>query len=430
MKTYRHRWIPLAVAFSLSSAAFADVAVLKNDRGELAFGGMGQLLGFGQIVDDPVKNNDRVYLFLKEARLRASGRYDDFRFHLELAVGGEDTIVAPTPGVSLGLLDFSADLPLRMLSNAYVKVGQFKVPYGRERLAYSGYFQFADRSVQDLGFKVGRDVGATVNLRPGHFTLIGGVFTAGGRDIPATRYLPEKLGIPLFVVRAGIGNLDEDPYELHQNDLDVKTLKSAFFVNGLYTKDSAIGHSTALNVKLADKSVLLDNTWNPYIGQAPLQQGIWWQYGADAAVRSPIASGRGTFSGEAEFNYGGYSNSYGSLHMLGGRAQGGVYFKPIEVAIRYSFLLPQGNFSNGGFPITVNRAIQEVTPAVTYYIHGHQMKVVADLPVLINVPLFNETGVGTYVGTELPAEAAVLARGGNVTRRTVVEGRLMFQVLF
>ena len=421
--------VGLLVGLCLASAVNAEVPVVQYSHGTLDFGGMIQLLGFGQRVDDPYKNNERVYLFLKEARLRASGNYDDFRFHLEIALGGEDTVAAPNPGVTLGLLDFSADIPLHALGKTYLKVGQFKVPYGRERLAYSGYSQFVDRSVQDLGFKVGRDVGVTLNLCPGPFTVVAGIFTGGGRDIPPEHYLPQNLGVPLLVARAGIGSVDDDPYELHQNELDARKVKSAFFVNGLYTKDSAVGHSTALNVKLADKSVLLDSTWNPYIGKAPLQQGTWWQYGGDAAVRVPL--GAFIFSGEAELNYGGYSNDKGSLHMFGGRAQGGVLLNRLELALRYSFLLPTGNYSNSGTAIMGDRPIHEVTPAVTYYFHGHNLKLVADLPLLFNAPLFNEKGVGSYVGTELPAEAALLAKAGNsVTHSTVIEGRLMFQALF
>lgn len=92
-------------------------------------------------------------------------------------------------------------------------------------------------------------------------------------------------------------------------------------MNALYTKDSLIGHSTVLNVKLADKSLLLDGDWNPYIGRAPLQQGTWWQAGADAAGRMPCRAV--DLSGEAAFDFGQYSNTYGSVQMWGVRAQGG-----------------------------------------------------------------------------------------------------------
>ena len=59
------------------------------------------------------------------------------------------------------------------------------------------------------------------------------------------------------MARVGIGDLDDDAYAL-KNDLDPKTSKAAFFVNGLYTKDSLIGHSTVLNIRATDKNLLID----------------------------------------------------------------------------------------------------------------------------------------------------------------------------
>ena len=257
-----------------------------------------------------------------------------------MGLGGEDAVVATT-GVSLSLLDFAFDIPLSFSGNrtTYLKVGQFKVPYGREQLTYEGNFQFADRSINNLGFVVGRDVGAAVVSHPGMFTLIGGLFTGGGRDVPGNHYLPEKLGIPLFVARAGIGNLDGDPFYLEQDDHHLdgpidRSPKGAVFVNALYTKDSLIGHSTVLNVKLADKSLLLDSDWNPYIAEAPFSQGTWWQAGGDAAGRLSLR--QIDFSGEAAFDFGKYSNGYGSVQMWGLRAQGGSAI----ARSRWRFVMP------------------------------------------------------------------------------------------
>src|SRR5580698_851485 len=271
----------LGLSAILGSPAFAEIPVAKTDDAELDFGGMIQLLGFAQHLDDPYKNDDRAYLFMNRARLRLSGHYDEVAFHLEMGLGGEDAVVATT-GVSLSLLDFAFDIPLSLSGShtTYLKVGQFKVPYGREQLTYEGNFQFADRSINNLGFIVGRDVGAAVVSHPGLFTLIGGVFTGGGRDVPPDHYLPEKLGVPLFAARVGIGNFEEDPFYLSQDATGFRGLvdrqpRGAFFVNALYTKDTLIGHSTVLNVKLADKSLLLDGNWNPYIGEAPFSQGTW-----------------------------------------------------------------------------------------------------------------------------------------------------------
>jgi phosphate-selective porin O/P len=331
--------------------------------------------------------------------------------------------------VTLGLLDFNVDLPLSFLGkDASIRVGQFKVPYGREALTYSGYSQFMERSIDDLGFRIGRDVGAAVTLKPGPFTLIGGIFTGGGRDVPPDHYLPERLGIPQIVARLGVGNLDEDPYELKNEALTPGT-QAAFFVSGMYTKDSTVGHSSVLNVKLVDKSILLNGNWNPYIGRGPFSQGDWWQVGADAAVHSRL-SRDWAVTAETEVNWASYSNNYGQIHIGGARAQAGVSYKDVELALRYAVLVPDKNFASGGVAVTGSKPMQEITPSATWYIKGQNLKLVGDLPILINTPVFTEKNVGSYVGVELPDETTVLAKGGTVGRQNVLEARLMLQAAF
>src|ERR1700722_7001089 len=193
--------------------AFDDIPVVQSENLELDVGGLAQVLGVGQDVDDPYKAHERAYLFLQTARLRMEGQYRGVGFNFELAMGGEDLVVATT-GVSLSMLDLSFNIPLLGSKTTYLKVGQFKVPYGREQLSYTGNLQLDGPSIENLGFVVGYDVGVAVVSQPGPFTLIGGVFTGGGRDVPGAHYLPEKLGIPLFAGRAGIGNLDGDPFYL------------------------------------------------------------------------------------------------------------------------------------------------------------------------------------------------------------------------
>jgi phosphate-selective porin O/P len=421
----------------LGPRAFGEVAVVSTDNAEIDFGGMIQLLAFAQHLDDPYKDDDRLYLFMNKARLRVSGHYDEVAFYLEMGLGGEASIVAQT-AVSLSLLDFSFDIPLLRGGNTYLKVGQFKVPYGREQLAYEGNLQFADRSIDNLGFVVGRDVGAAVVSHPGWLTAIGGVFTGGGRDVPGNHYLPEKLGIPLFVGRFGVGDLDGDPFLLTQDDHLIqgpvdRRPRGAVFVNALYTKDSSIGHSTVLNVKLADKSLLLDGDWNPYIGEAPLSQGTWWQAGADAAGRVPLRMV--DLSGETAFDFGKYSNSYGSVQMWGVRAQGAVSYRAFELAARYAYLVPDANFAYMSVPLTGSEPIQEITTSATWFIRGQRLKLLADLPIILHDPVFTETGVGSYAATDLPDQATVLATAGvptgsTVARQNVVEARLMLQAQF
>ena len=436
--TKRALVVSLGLSVGLSAAlgpnAFADITVVKTDEAEIALGGMVQMLGFAQHLNDPYKNDDRAYLFMNRARLRMSGRYDDIWFHTELGLGGEDAVVATT-GVSLGLLDFVFDIPLFHSRTTYLKVGQFKVPYGREQLTYEANLQFADRSIDNLGFVVGRDVGVALVSRPGPLTLIGGVFTGGGRDVPPNHYLPERLGVPLLAARAGIGDVDVDPFVLTQDDegaVDHRR-RGAIFVNGLYSRDTLIGHSTVLNVKLADKSLLVDADWNPFIARAPFLQGNWWQAGADAAGRLPLRVV--DLAGEAELDFGRYSNGYGSVQMWGVRAQGGVIIRTFELAVRYAVLGPDSNFAYMTVPITGSQPIQEITPSATWFIRGQRLKLLADLPIIIHDPVFTEANVGSYAATDLPDQSTILATmgmptGNTVARQNVFAARLQLQAQF
>jgi hypothetical protein len=410
--------------------ADVDINLVRTEKVVLDIGGLGQVLGLAQSVEDPSQADLRIYLFLIAARLRFDGNYDRFSFNLQIGLGPED--LSTSSGISLGLLDLVFNISLTDDAKTYLKVGQFLVPYGREELTDPGFQVFGDRSMEYGGFVVGRDVGVAIVSHPGPFTLIGGVFTGGGRNVPADRYLPQQLGFPEIAARIGWGDVDDNPFYLRQVDLHLDRLKYQFAISGLYTRDSTIGHSTILNVKSVDKALLINGTWNPFIGQgapANFSQGDYWQAGADAVVWTPLGD-LWDLSAEAQADFSGYSNSYGSLYTWGARAQAGVVRLPFELALRYDVYGPSSQFSNSGTPITGTQPIQEIEPAVTWYIVGQKLKVIVDAPILINVPVFTEPNVGAYVGTQLPDQANLLGKGGSVARQTVPQAELMFQGQF
>ena len=410
--------------------ADVDFHVLQADAYSLDVGVMAQALGLAQDVNDPVRADGRIYLFLPQARLRMDGSYDRYSFNFQLAMGGAD--LTTSSGVAVGLLDMAANIPLTASAVTYLKVGQFLVPYGREQLTDPGFQDFADVSMESSGFVVGRDVGVAIVSHPGPVSIEGGVFTGGGRDVPPDHYLPQTLGIPEVVLRVGVGDLDENPFYLRESQPQLEGTKYELSVNALYTRDSLLGHSTILNVKQVDKSLLIDSNWNPYIaagGVGNFSQGDYWQAGGDAAVRSALGN-HWVLDAEAQLDFAGYSNGYGSLGIWGARAQAAILRDPLVVALRYDVLEPDANFANGGKTITGSQPIQEIVPSVSWRILGDRLKAIADFPILVNAPVFYEPKVGDYVGTELPDQAAVLAKGGSVARETVPQARLMLQAQF
>jgi hypothetical protein len=410
--------------------------VVKNDKFTLNANGRMQWLAVGQKLDDPFRSDDRMYLFMKQARLRLTGKYNDAKFDVQLAYGGED-VIAASPGVGLGLLDFSFDVPTPFKTR--VKVGQFRVPYGRERLTDSGTLNFGDRSIQSLGFSWNRDVGAALSKKHGKFAGTVGVFTGGGRDVPQ-RYLPEKIGSPMLVTRFGYDDgIDEDIYTVGSREGRPDRTRVAAYFNALYMKDSLIGHSTVLNVRSTDKSLLLNPNWNPFVAQTPFVQGRVWQAGGDVAVRAPL--GAYGVTAEAEANYGTFSNTYGTVTLKSGRVQAGISRGAFDATLRHAVLYPDARMANT-FTVTGSttaqhsplfendRPIREYTPSLTYHYRSN-VAVVADMPIYTNMLVFKENKLGTYVATEHPDQATVVKPGaGTAARERVVEGRLMVQVTF
>src|SRR6185295_17319208 len=131
-------------------------------------------------------------------------------------VGGAEDVNGSNNGLTL--LDYSFDVPIYKTESTWLKVGQFKVPYGRESLNDDGEFQFVEHSINYNGFNLGRDYGATVHTYQGKMAGAFGVFTGGARDVPL-RFIPEKLGVPMLVARLGYNDgLDKDIFTVSQND--------------------------------------------------------------------------------------------------------------------------------------------------------------------------------------------------------------------
>lgn len=429
-----------ALSLGLAGPAGA-LPVLRTDKLSLDVHGRGQMIGVAQIVPDPVRDNARIYLFLKQARLGFKGNYEEVKFETLIAFGGENANGANT---DLGLLDFVADIPVKPLGEGTVlKIGQFRVPYSREGLTDRGYMNWSERSIMTMAAYQGRDYGLGLMKTAGHWTGTLGTWSSGGRDVPQ-RYLPETLGVPMFVARVGYNDgVDEDVYHVAGTDRELKRTTKAAYVNAIYQQDSLIGHSTVLNIRTIDKNLLIDANYNPFINAGPnlangnagtLQRGKLWFLGGDAVVRHPLGGGK-SVEGELEFNWSGYANRYGSLHIASGRAQGAFLVDKWAIGARYAALLMDRgtNFRTAGrqFSPAMGSAIHEITPSITWHYKKHHIKLVADAPVSLNMPVFEEAGVGSFVFSTQPGQITVLSGGRNQVRRhAVVEGRMMFQFMF
>ncbi|HEX4047827.1 MAG TPA: porin [Elusimicrobiota bacterium] len=479
--------VPLALAAEPYNE-FNDrgITVVNNDKLSMDIWGRGQMLGVGEIVPDPVSGagHERVYEFLKQARLGFNGKVNDlFNFQIEMDYGGENQNSSQSSAGSYDLMDFVADVPVRPLGeNTIVKIGQFRVPYGREVLQDEGYQDFGDRSIAALATNHGRDFGVALMGTHENWTGTIGTFPDGGRDI-AQRYLPENMGIPELVTRFGYNDgVDKDIYHVMGTDRNLTRDTKAFFLNGLFETDTRIGHSTALQSHSTDGNLLEDKNFNPYFDRSnqssltanntgicsasTCERGRLWNVGGDAVYRHPISKDQAV-EGEGEVDWGGYNNRYGTLHIASARAQGDYQLGKWEIGARYALLSLDSNsgylsvtgaagvpaneaFShatvsgNGGSNTTtqyttgMGKPIHEITPSITYHFMGQTMKLVADMPIYLDVPLIIAAGDGAYVfpdqGGASPAWDQITAAAGgvgdSVIRRVVVEPRMMFQWQF
>jgi hypothetical protein len=144
-----------------------------------------------------------------------------------------------------------------------------------------------------------------------------------------------------------------------------------------------------------------ERNWNPYIAQAPFSVGALMQAGFDAAVRAPV--GPGALKGEVEADWGRFSNVYGQVSVGTVRAMAGYQWGPLEGDLRYAVVLPSDHFTSKGVSITGKDPFHEITPALTMRFHAPgSPRLTADLPILVNVPVVTEAGLGNYVVAEQP----------------------------
>src|SRR5690242_8481196 len=200
MKNVHRSIAAAALLLSFGARVYGmGIEVVNNDKLNLVIGGRIQLAGYGEYVTDSARSNGRVYLFMKQARLNVHGQVEGIKYDTEW-VGAAEDVNGSNNGLTL--LDFSFDVPIYKTEATWFKIGQFKVPYGREMINDEAQFQFVEHSIDFNGFNLGRDYGAAVHTYKGKLAAVGGVFTGGSRDVPL-RFLPERLGVPMIVGRIG-----------------------------------------------------------------------------------------------------------------------------------------------------------------------------------------------------------------------------------
>lgn len=437
MSSKKFAWgslLAAAVLVGMAAPSYAITTVYKDGDLEIGVGGRMNLMGHGELSHDIERDKTKIYLFQKNSRLEFSAKQGDHLFYSQLALGGEDVMTSNT---NLTLLDMYTKLKTPF---GNVVAGQYKVPFGGEELTDGGNLVFNKRSLLEMGFQMGRDYGIGIQNQFGPVNTMLSVFAGGGRDVPE-RYIPVKMGIPLLVARVGVGELGSDLYSLPEPYMTQGTeggdFKQGLYANAMYTRNTLVGHGSVLSQRKFNNTIMLNQAWNPYLAAAPnSENNEYFAAGVDYSVKS------GAWAGEAEVLTSQFSNEKGKLNLTGARVQGSYDLNPLQLSLRYSALLPDKNFASTTTDAATKQStvakitpggelIHEIAPAITWFINGHNLKLIADLPIQIDAPVVREKGIGDYNLINQPDQTSYASsKGSPIERQFIIQGRLGLQYQF
>lgn len=125
-------------------------------------------------------------LQIRRARLQFKGHFwnKHNRFKTELAFSPRDEGLKDGMPHRTPILDWYLDFTY--LRDLTLRVGQYKVPYSRQRVVSSGDLQLVDRSTANGEFNLDRDIGVDLRSKDlfglGHLRYYAGVYMGEGRD--------------------------------------------------------------------------------------------------------------------------------------------------------------------------------------------------------------------------------------------------------
>ncbi len=424
--------------------AIALVGLLRAGAEDLKvrLGGHIRPLWLVQRVDDPYRHKTQLFHFLRTARLSVQAEYRGLSLYSELTLTGREAEIPlspatnPTWGLNATLLDFYGDIQLPFLSGISVRLGQFKVPFGREQLARYRDMDFVDRTPLWTFIGLGRDVGGALHGTIGDmvdFALA--VQTGVGRDVPE-RFLPEIVEmLPMITLRVGARSqeLKTNAFLFPHASAPSGKLTWSIAANALYLKDVLTGHSTVLNVRAKDKPLLLQPVWNPYIARRPLEAGEGLGIGADGMLSLPVEPLQLRL--EAEGAWARYKNTYGELSVLGAWVAALVDFDNFTGGIRYAFVRPDTVMGAGispAFPQPIgDKPITELIPMLSFRFLENRVKLLLEVPIWLDMPVVIEKDVGAYVLLQQWDQLRIVATAGNrVERQNIIGVRAAVQMGF
>lgn len=300
-----------------------------KDQFEMKFGAWIQFQH--EYIDNENAPNTSSFKVAK-GRLRWSGFMYSPKFayviQLELA---DPNNTAGTKEVSLK--DFAIDI--KHYKNVKVRLGQFKVPFNRQQMAFFGDLQFVDASRASKAFNANqanaRDIGIMMNgsRDDHHLQYFVGFFNGNGINQPGNNDNTQYLSVARIVFNPF------GPMSISESDV-ANTQQKLLSVGGGFAYDAG-------------------NTDGTTPGSART-------LALEAAFKHQGRSLQGEY----------YSRSVkGNTDARGFYLQGGIFIVPekTEVAARYAVVNPEGGDNN----------LEELTLGLNIFFAGHRRKLQIDL---------------------------------------------------
>ena len=243
---------------------------------------------------------------------------------------------------NVGVRDFYIYVtPLEELN---AKIGYFKVPFNRQRMASSAKLLLQDRSIASEAFDQDRDYGIDIYGKPfeGHIEYHASVFQGAGEK--ANENTDNELMYILSLRYNPFGKYD------YYDETDVKYTD---------TLKATVGASAVFNAKDRDEKLKNTDSIAGVFDFGIKYKGISWNSEYFVRTEDPESDGDTI-------------NSDGFYTQLG-------YFvlpKKLEVATRYSQLDPNNDISND--------FQEEYTIGVNYYFRAHRSKIQSDIGHYVN----------------------------------------------
>jgi hypothetical protein len=240
---------------------------------------------------------------------------------------------------NVGLRDFYVYFtPLEWLN---AKIGYFKVPFNRQRVASSSKLLLQDRSIASEEFDQDRDTGFDIYGKPfdGYMEYHAAVFQGAGEKFSGLDNTDNEL---MYVLSARYNPFGKYDY---YDETDIKYSDKI---------KATIGASVAFNAKDRDEKLKNTNTIAGVVDLGVKYKGFSWDNEYYIRTEDPEDDGD-PIDSDGFFTQAGYF----------------VMPKKLEVAVRYSMLDPNNDVSND--------LQREYTAGINYYFRGHRSKIQADV---------------------------------------------------